>query len=235
MINDILSLLPAILLIVSFAYSLVTCYSVYKKRRWISPGYVIITTSLSIIALMLVLIPGLIEDPCPNRVTILVLSIIMVIDSLGVAFIYYFGYPKLRRDTKAISVKHIGKDFFNSLADEELRHLSDVFHEYKDYNRGNKEALLKTMSLEAKMTFCSAGRYESDCTYNVKDITYKPEDFLDVAEEDLYEDLDMTKEQKEATVIALAKFATEFQLDKETVRSMCCIDSDAMYNILSKY
>ena len=59
----------------------------------------------------------------------------------------------------------------NEIADfskEELEILSTVFHEYKDYNRGEKEKILPAMALEKKLISLTNGKYTPDTTYDIK-------------------------------------------------------------------
>lgn len=51
---------------------------------------------------------------------------------------------------------------------DELKIMSNVFHDYKDYNRGIKESILPVMELEKKLTELTGGAYEPDTTYDIK-------------------------------------------------------------------
>lgn len=54
------------------------------------------------------------------------------------------------------------------LSQEQLDLLSEIFHEYKDYNRGDRDRILPAMDLEADLNRLSGGRYIPDPTYDIK-------------------------------------------------------------------
>ena len=58
-------------------------------------------------------------------------------------------------------------------SDDDLENLSDVFHDYKDYNRDSRERVCGAMRLEDKLSMLTHGRYEPDTTYDIR-----PDDFL---------------------------------------------------------
>ncbi len=52
------------------------------------------------------------------------------------------------------------------LTREELETLSEVFHGYKDYNRGSRDLLLLAQGIEARLVKQTEGAYEPDTTYD---------------------------------------------------------------------
>ena len=46
--------------------------------------------------------------------------------------------------------------------------LSDLFHEVKDFNRGDKEKVGTVMRIETMLEQQTAGLYKPDTTYNIK-------------------------------------------------------------------
>ena len=55
-----------------------------------------------------------------------------------------------------------------ALTQEQLDFLSSILHEYKDYNRGDRDRILPAMDLEAALNRLSGGRYIPDPTYDIK-------------------------------------------------------------------
>ena len=55
-----------------------------------------------------------------------------------------------------------------SLTENDLETLSDLFHEVKDFNRGDKEKVETVMRIETMLEQQTAGLYKPDTTYNIK-------------------------------------------------------------------
>lgn len=55
-----------------------------------------------------------------------------------------------------------------SLTENDLETLSDLFHEVKDFNRGDKEKVGTVMRIETMLEQQTAGLYKPDTTYNIK-------------------------------------------------------------------
>ena len=55
------------------------------------------------------------------------------------------------------------------LSDSDLDLLCDIFHGYKDYNRGSELYILPVMELEASLSQQTDGLYQPDTTYDIKD------------------------------------------------------------------
>lgn len=55
-----------------------------------------------------------------------------------------------------------------SLTEDDLETLSDLFHEVKDFNRGDKEKVETVMRIETMLEQQTAGLYKPDTTYNIK-------------------------------------------------------------------
>lgn len=55
-----------------------------------------------------------------------------------------------------------------SLTEDDLETLSDLFHEVKDFNRGDKEKVGTVMRIETMLEQQTAGLYKPDTTYNIK-------------------------------------------------------------------
>lgn len=55
-----------------------------------------------------------------------------------------------------------------SLTENDLETLSDLFHEVKDFNRGDKEKIGTVMRIETMLEQQTAGLYKPDTTYNIK-------------------------------------------------------------------
>lgn len=51
--------------------------------------------------------------------------------------------------------------------DGQLETLSDILHEYKDYNRSSRKLVLAAMEIEKRLTEITLGAYRPDTTYNV--------------------------------------------------------------------
>ncbi len=55
-----------------------------------------------------------------------------------------------------------------SLNENDLETLSDLFHEVKDYNRGDKQKIETVMRIETMLQQQTAGLYKPDTTYDIK-------------------------------------------------------------------
>ena len=51
---------------------------------------------------------------------------------------------------------------------EALELLSNIIHNFKDFNRGETELILKVMALENKIVHATNGSYRPDTTYNIE-------------------------------------------------------------------
>ena len=54
------------------------------------------------------------------------------------------------------------------LTQKQLDTLSDIFHDFKDYNRGSEYSIIPAMEIEAVLTMQTGGAYFSDTTYDIK-------------------------------------------------------------------
>ena len=54
------------------------------------------------------------------------------------------------------------------LTEEQLELLSDICHDFKDYNRGSEYYIRPVMELEAELTRQTDGAYEADSTYDLE-------------------------------------------------------------------
>lgn len=52
--------------------------------------------------------------------------------------------------------------------DNQLDTLRDILHEFKDYNRNDRERVLAAMDIEKKLAVITGGAYEPDTTYDIK-------------------------------------------------------------------
>lgn len=71
----------------------------------------------------------------------------------------------------AINRSYNGEANGDCFTPEELRTLSDIFHQYKDCNRGCKELVGQAMELEKKLIRLTGWKYEPDTTYDIQNQT----------------------------------------------------------------
>lgn len=209
--QTLFTFIPAVFLAVSIIISLVQVHSVLKGKK-ISSTYVSLNLLLTVSAALHTVIHSTAGLPLwPGTLTIQIVSAILLLDSLATTIWFMHRKPKINFD--------LTHDQFNeSLTDEDLKLLSEVFHECKDANRGWKESLLKVMALEAKLTIGTSLRYEPDTTYNVKDKVYTPENFdLNKGLFRGFNELKISDKTKQALLKEIANLATQSQMDPENI------------------